>query len=72
MLAGVDLKTTELYDWSPAVSGRFGLELGRPGPEGHPGRLIMLLLEVYQGPSPYGQFFQDDISYIGAGIHFSL
>ena len=32
----------------------------------------MLLLELYEGPSPYGQFFQDDISYIGAGIHFSL
>ena len=72
LLAGVDVKTTELHDWSPAVSGRFGIELGRPGPEGHPGRLIMLLFEVYEGPSPYGQFFQDDISYIGAGIHFGL
>jgi hypothetical protein len=72
MLAGVDIKTTELHDWSPAVSARVGLELGRPGPEGHPGRLIMLLLEMYQGPSPYGQFFQDDISYVGAGIHFGL
>jgi hypothetical protein len=72
VVAGVDLKTTELHDWSPALSGRVGLEVGRPGPEGHPGRLIMLLLEVYEGPSPYGQFFQDDISYIGAGIHFGL
>jgi hypothetical protein len=72
MLAGVDVKTTKLHDWSPAVSARVGLELGRPGPEGHPGRLILLMLEVYQGPSPYGQFFQDDISYVGAGIHFGL
>ncbi len=72
MLAGVDLKTTELHEWSPAISGRVGLELGRPGPEGHPGRLILLLFEIYEGPSPYGQFFQDDISYIGAGIHFGL
>jgi len=72
MLAGVDVKTTELHDWSPAVSGRVGLELGRPGPDGHPGRLIMLLFEMYQGPSPYGQFFQDDISYVGAGIHIGL
>jgi hypothetical protein len=72
MVAGVDAKTTELYDWSPAISGRAGLELGRPGPNGHPGRLIILLLELYQGPSPYGQFFQDDISYIGAGIHIGL
>jgi hypothetical protein len=72
MVAGVDLKTTELHDWSPAISARVGLELGRRGPEGHPGRLIMLLLELYEGPSPYGQFFQDDISYIGAGIHIGL
>jgi len=72
LLAGVDVKTTELHDWSPAISGRAGMELGRPGPEGHPGRLIMLLFEMYQGPSPYGQFFQDDISYIGAGIHIGL
>jgi hypothetical protein len=27
---------------------------------------------LYNGPSPYGQFFQDDISYAGFGIHFSL
>lgn len=72
MVGGVDVKTTEQYDWAPALSARVGFEVGRPGPEGHPGRLIMLLLELYQGPSPYGQFFQDDISYIGAGIHFGL
>jgi hypothetical protein len=71
-LAAVDVKTTELHDWAPAVSGRVGLELGRPGPEGHPGRLIMLVLEIYKGPSPYGQFFQDDISYVGAGVHIGL
>jgi hypothetical protein len=72
VLAGVDVKTTELHNWSPAVSGRVGVELGRPGPEGHPGRLIMLLFEMYEGPSPYGQFFQDDISYVGAGVHIGL
>jgi uncharacterized protein DUF1207 len=72
VVAGVDVKTTELHDWAPAISGRVGFELGRPGPEGHPGRLIMFLLEMYQGPSPYGQFFQDDISYVGAGFHIGL
>ena len=72
IVAGFDVKTTERHDWSPAMSARLGLEVGRPGPEGHPGRLIMLLLEAYEGPSPYGQFFQDDISYIGLGIHFGL
>jgi hypothetical protein len=72
VVAGVDVKSPDLDDWSPAVSGRIGLEVGRPGPNGHPGRPILLLLELYEGPSPYGQFFQDDISYVGVGIHFGL
>ena len=32
----------------------------------------MVMYELYEGPSPYGQFFQDDISYVGVGLHFSL
>jgi hypothetical protein len=72
LLGGVDLKMTELHDWSPAVSGRVGIEMGRPGSGGHPGRLVTLMLELYEGPSPYGQFFQDDISYVGVGLHFGL
>lgn len=72
LVGGFDLKTTELHNWSPAMSGRFGLEMGRPGPGAHPGRLITLMLEVYEGPSPYGQFFQDDVSYVGAALHFGL
>jgi len=72
LVGGVDVKTTEFHDWSPAISGRAGLEFGRPGPGGHPGRLVMLMLEVYDGPSPYGQFFRDDISYMGIGLHFGL
>jgi hypothetical protein len=72
LVGGVDVKTTKFHDWSPAISGRAGVEFGRPGPSGHPGRLIMLMLEIYDGPSPYGQFFRDDISYVGIGLHFGL
>lgn len=72
MVAGVDLKTTEQHDWSTAISGRVGLEWVRSGPSDHPGRLVTLMLEMYEGPSPYGQFFQDDISYVGVGLHFGL
>jgi hypothetical protein len=71
-VAGVDVKATDLHDWSPATSGRIGVQFTRSGFGGHPARLVALLLEVYQGPSPYGQFFQDDISYVGVGLHFSL
>jgi hypothetical protein len=72
LVGGLDLKATDLHDWSAAKSGRVGLEVARSGRAGHPTRLVMLLLELYQGPSPYGQFFQDDISYVGVGLHFGL
>jgi hypothetical protein len=72
LVGGVDLKTTEQHNWSQAVSGRIGFEVMRSAPTGHPVRLVTLMLEMYKGPSPYGQFFQEDISYVGAGIHFSL
>jgi hypothetical protein len=70
LVSGIDLKTTEMHDWSPAISARIGLEVGRRG--SGPGRPVALLLEIYDGPSPYGQFFQDDISYVGVGLHFGL
>jgi hypothetical protein len=72
LIAGVDVKITERHNNAAATSGRVGLELKSSSPGGHPSRLVTLLLEIYKGPSPYGQFFQDDISYIGVGVHFSL
>jgi hypothetical protein len=76
LVGAVDLKATERTTdrdaWSRAVSGRVGLEVLRSGPGGHPGRLVTLMMEFYNGPSPYGQFFQDDISYVGVGLHFGL
>ena len=72
IVAALDMKTTELHDWSPALSGRAGVEFVRSGASGHPARLVTLMFEIYDGPSPYGQFFQDDISYIGMGVHLSL
>ena len=72
LVGGVDFKSTERHDWSPAISGRVGLEVARYGPGDHPPRLITVMVELYHGPSPYGQFFQDDISYVGVGLHFGL
>ena len=72
LVGGIDLKTTEQHNWSQALSGRVGLEVARTAPGGHPVRLVTIMLEMYKGPSPYGQFFQEDISYVGVGIHFSL
>jgi hypothetical protein len=72
LIAALDMKSPELHDWSPAMSGRAGIEFVRSGGSGHPARIVTMMFEWYDGPSPYGQFFQDDISYVGAGVHFSL
>jgi hypothetical protein len=72
LLAGVDLKATEEQDWSPAISARAGLEVGRAQVIDEPSRRWQLLAEFYDGPTPYGQFFRDDIRYFGIGVHFSL
>jgi hypothetical protein len=72
LLAAVDIKATEQHDWSPATSFRAGLEMARSGTSGHPTRLIQVTVELYQGPSPYGQFFQDDIQYLGIGAHLGF
>ena len=72
LIGGFDVKASELHNWSPATSSRLGVQFVRSGASNHPSRLVTLMLEMYQGPSPYGQFFQDDISYVGVGLHFSL
>jgi hypothetical protein len=70
-VAAVDVKSTEQQEWDPAVSARGGLELFFWRDQGHPPRRIGILAEYYRGPSPYGQFFQNEISFIGVGVHFT-
>ncbi len=69
-VAAGDVKATRQHDWSPATSVRTGVEVARSG-GGYPARAA-LMLELYKGPSPYGQFFQDDIKYIGIGLHLGF
>jgi hypothetical protein len=68
----VDVKSTEEQDWEPAVSVRGGLELAVWRDHGHPPRVLGILAEYYTGPSPYGQFFRNEIRFFGVGVHFSL
>jgi hypothetical protein len=72
LVAAIDLKSSEQQEWDPAISARAGMELAHWRHEDHPPRLFALLVEFYDGPSPYGQFFQEQIRYIGIGLHLSL
>jgi hypothetical protein len=71
LVAALDMKATEEQDWKPAWSGRAGLEIGWARDPGHPPRMLRLLGEVYDGPSPYGQFYREQLRYWGIGLHIS-
>jgi len=70
-LAATDVKSSKEHDWQPSVSARVGLEYDRARSAEPAARRWALLLEYYDGPSPYGQFFREQVRYTGIGVHFS-
>ena len=71
-LAALDVKASREQDWDPAWSLRAGLDVGRPGEGVSAGGRWSLLFEYYRGPSPYGQFYRNDVTLVGAGLHFTI
>ncbi|MBT8338151.1 MAG: DUF1207 domain-containing protein [Gemmatimonadetes bacterium] len=72
LVSALDVKFTEQHDWDAGISARAGFEFALWRDEEHPPRLWGLMLEFYDGPSPYGQFFQEQVRWVGLGLHFSL
>ncbi|HAM52754.1 MAG TPA: hypothetical protein DCP92_19425 [Nitrospiraceae bacterium] len=66
-IGGLDLKCTQENDWPLNTSVKAGLQFDESGSHG---RSIRFLLEGYKGFSPYGQFFNNRLSYIGLGVTF--
>jgi hypothetical protein len=68
-IAAVDVQHRAQNDWSTDVSVRAGLQL-----ENLPvlDRKLQLLLEYFRGRSPNGQFFRDEVEYLGLGLHLYL
>lgn len=71
-VAAIDLKSSEEQDWKPAWSTRAGFEVRWGRDPEHPPRTLRLLGEYYDGPSPYGQFYREQLRYWGVGVHLSL
>ena len=73
LVAAADAKAIEEEgDWNVAVSARAGIEVGRPRDDATaPSRRWSLLFEYYDGQSPYGQFFLNDVRLVGVGFHFT-
>ncbi len=71
LLAAFDLKAVEEVEWELAWSARAGVEIARIPSPGHPPRVISLMAEFYDGVAPYGQFYREDIRYVGVGLNLS-
>jgi hypothetical protein len=70
LVAATDIKASDEHDWKPAFSARLGLEYDRAAGGEVPGRRWGFFGEFYHGPSPYGQFFREEVRHIGLGVHF--
>ena len=69
LVGGVDLKSYRATDWDVGVSAKIGLEFGRPRPER---RGVTVLLEAFDGPAPWGQFYRDKVTTYGISLQFDL
>jgi len=72
LIAGLDVKSVEDLDWRVAWSARAGFEFGSGAENEHRTKLWSLLGEYYDGPSPYGQFFRDNVRYYGLGLRVGI
>jgi uncharacterized protein DUF1207 len=71
LIAALDVQSWQRGRWVVGGSARAGIELGPRGPADRGlGRTWSLLLEGYHGPTPYGQFYDETLSYLGIGLHF--
>ncbi len=71
-VAGVDAKRWEQNDWKLQLSVKAGLEFAPQHKSNMVNRRWSLLLEYYDGPSPYGQFYTNDVSYWGMSLQLGL
>ena len=69
LVGGVDLRSFKEMNWDVGVSAKIGLEFGRPRPER---RGITMFLEAFDGPAPWGQFYQSKITTYGISFQFDL
>lgn len=68
-IAGLDVKSFQELDWTPAYSLKAGLNFKNLG---NPGRSIKVLLEFYDGFVPYGQFYDYEMQSYGIGFYFGF
>ena len=71
LVAGLDGRSVQARSWQVGWSGVAGLEVTNPAASPS-GWRWSVLIRTYTGPSPYGQFYQDQVSSVGLGLGFML
>lgn len=71
-VAGLDVKRWQQSDWQAQVSVKAGLEFAPLNSNRQNARRWSVLAELYDGPSPYGQFYPMDVRYWGLAIQLGL
>jgi hypothetical protein len=72
LVAGLDARGVEDSGWQVGWSLTTGLEFADHLDAPVFGWRWRVLLTAYAGPSPYGQFYRDHVSFIGLGVGFAL
>lgn len=72
-VAGLDVKSSETQNWRDQVSFQGGLEVVAPDSTGDGAeRSWKLLVNAFDGPAPYSQYFTLDVSWVGVGLELDL
>ena len=71
-VTGVDFKAFQHGDWEPGWNITAGLEFHPTLPDRPQDKYWSLLAVWYDGPSPYGQFFSEEVDYWGLSLEFNL
>jgi hypothetical protein len=68
VVLAVDLTAHQALAWRGAVTGAGGLEWTGPSS----GRRLRALLTTFNGPAPWGQFFDERMRHVGAQLQFEF
>lgn len=66
---GLDAKSWQQHHWKSSLSLAAGFEFRAPSLNG---RWVRLAFEAFDGFHPYGQFYDQEITYFGVGLRFGF
>ena len=68
-VTGLDVKSEQMSRWTAGISFKTGVQIENSV---FISNEIQLMLEAYSGKSMNGQFYTDNIQYLGIGLHAFL